>query len=205
MGSTRETPLNGFVCGDREKTRLLEITDRLAAVIDEADGRLAASNDLREILAEFNSVLRSMEWYIDGVKVPAVAMEAWKEAPRNQRRAVLAGITAAIEGLAAKCPNISRVLDSAVLRQQDGQRFAEESRAKRDAIYRERVEWVGMEYERIRCKYQPGDDGDKAARLAVASKYARASRRPRMCDKSVRNILRAYATQMIEANRRTHG
>lgn len=149
--------------------------------------------EFTEALLELRRVARALEWCVDDVRVPPEVFRQMHLAPARKRRALMEGVVAAFRGLIKMYPRFGRVLDTAVVRREEGQVFAEASRERRDELYRERVAWVAEKYQQVRGKYAPGVDGDKAARLEVAYAYAKVTGKKPMHDRSVRNILDAAA------------
>jgi hypothetical protein len=163
--------------------------NKYAAALD-----LCEPVDMQLVRQALQAQARAMEnarWYVAGVEVPREVEQQLTSAPRRQKKSMLAGIEAALRGLASLHPRLGRVLENAAARREEGKTFAEASREVRDRNYRERVEWVAAKYQEVRGKYGEGDSGDKAARLEVATLYARLTGKKRMHDRTVCNHLNA--------------
>ena len=161
--------------------------------------------EFKEALRDFCRVVHEMQWYVDDLRVPVeVEAQVWAAPPRK-RKSLMEGIVTAFRGLMKLHPRFGRVLETATVRREEGQVFAEASRERRDELYRERVAWIAEKYQEVRGKYAPGVDGDKAARLEVAYAYAKVTGKKPMHDRSVRNILDAAAEVAARDHAETPG
>jgi hypothetical protein len=148
----------------------------------------------RSAMREYGELLDRIRWTVAGVEVPPGVEQAIVASSPRTWKAMLAGVESAIRGLAQAHPRLDRILDTAALRREEGQVFAEAARERRDRLYRERVEWVARTYREVRGKYATGVAGDKAARMEVAVMYSRINGKKPMCDRTVCNILAAASS-----------
>lgn len=158
---------------------------------------------IRAAILDLDKVIGREQWYVSGVRVPPDVQGAAESAPKRSRKSLMAGVEAAIRGLAGVHPRLGQILENAAARREEGQVFAEASRERRDELYRERVTWVAGKYREVRRKYQDGPSGDSAARMEVAVLYSRLTGKEPMHDKSVRNLLEAAAKIEAEAHAET--
>lgn len=226
MARRPETRFDGFICDDATMQKLIDADEQIQAAMGGDDLREAIARmnrsiregdhaavvaqwdrydgeAIRRALAQTAEAVREFELYVEGVRVPRAAVQAVDHAPRKARASMLAGVVEAVRAFAELHPRLDQVLETAVVRREEGKVFAEEARERRDALYRERVSWVCSAYQEVRGKYPSGVNGDKAARLEVAVMYSKVTGRKPMHDRSVCNILAAAARIESESGTKT--
>ena len=193
MAKQGTEPLEGIVFTEAQVEQLRAAVGPLARLAEAAEDEAEnwTDDDVALAQASLQAVAHFLdggEWYVDGMKMPAVSWRAILETPRNQQSAAMAAARSVMEGLLASFPKRDQILQSAVVRTEAGQILAEEARERKASRDQERAAWIVARYESVRGRFVDEHVGDIRARQQVARDYTRATGRS-ITDRTVRNIL----------------